>query len=167
MANWGTIIKIAGGALVGAGAAGTICHFVNKSKTDALEDQILILQAQNARLIDLLNNKDNQIEKLMLKYKLFSAGQDINDINNQKLKIKMHYALKDYAEIWVKRVNREILYNNDIVFFNAMDKFIEGNPLTEQDVFVIDNRMNLKYSSLILGMVSPDISSVVNKLVIS
>ena len=164
MANWGTFIKIAGGALVGAGATGTIMHFVNKAKTDALNDQILTLQNQNARLVELLSNKDYQIEKLMLKYKLFAAGHDINEITNQRLKVKMHYALKDYAEIWVKRMKSEVLFNNDIVFFNAMDKFVEGKPLSSQDVSIIDNRMNLKYSSLILGLISPDVSGIVNGL---
>lgn len=162
--NWSLIFKLGGAALGGAAITGTVGHYVHKAEMDKAEEQIRALQQQNAKLISLLLNKDKQIERIILKSKIAAIEADINEMNDQKLKVMLRYAIKDYAEIFIKKTNNDIIYENDAIFFAIMDNLIEGRDITNSNWETIKKRINLKYALQLERLIDPDLVSLISKL---
>ena len=162
--NWGLFFKILGGGAFAVGLGAGVSHLVDKSKIDNLEEQVQMLQEREKELIQLLESRDEHINKLILKLKINSVEQLIGASSDQKLRVMLKYALKEYADIYVKQISGEDIFENDLSFFNKMDKFIEGKNLSTEDMKAIVNRVNIRYGSQIDVLVEPNLQELINKI---
>lgn len=158
--NWGKAVFLMAGALLGAGAM----HLFDKNQKDNLQDQVKTLQDQVRRLEKLLKDRESIVEKLSLKLKLASMESAICANNNAKMRIILMYALKDYSEIYVKRINDQDIFENDFVFFKVMDDFIEGRNVSDRNIALIANRVLLRYGSQVEGYIEPDFADITRDL---
>lgn len=164
MGKIGAILKIVGPIIGGAAFGAGAVYLWDKSKLDDLQDQVVTLQEKNKKLVELLEDRDNQIEKMIVRCKIASIESVLSDSDNEKLKVVLKYAIKDYADIYVKRINESDVYENDMVFFKGMDDFIEGREVSDDTFKLIISRVYLRYGTQIEGYVDPDYDSIIDQL---
>lgn len=161
MAKWEKVFGgIIGGALLGAG----VMHIFDKTQKDKLQDQVITLQDKNIKLEKLLAERETVVEKLSLKLKLTAMESAISANSNAQMRIILMYALKDYSEIYVKRINDQDIFENDFIFFKAMDDFIEGRNVPDNNIALIVNRVLLRYAHQVEGGIEPNFGEITRYL---
>ena len=164
MSKTGNILKILGAFGGGTALGFGLNHVITKSNLDNLQSQVETLQEENKRLIAFLEDAEAQVEKLILKCKIAAFESVLSDKENKKLRIILKYAIMEYADIYVKRINECDIYENDRVFFKIMDDFIEGKSISDDMFKRIIYRISLRYKTQIEGDVEPDYDAIINQL---
>lgn len=145
MTNWGTVIKAGSVGLVIFAAGIGIGHLIEKSKIDNLKEQVNSLQESNTRLLQLLENHEQLIERLVIKDKI-SSIDNLNLFNDDEhMRIAFEYALKEYAEIYIAFCKGELVSQSDREFFNNVDDLIEGRDIEDDKIKLVIDRVTKKH----------------------
>lgn len=128
---------------------------IRQPQINKLRKQVELLHKDNSRLLKLCKTLQNDYRELFIQHKSLKVYQLMKkNASMEKLKenLIMQYALNSYMELLRKRVKYEQeLTKSEIVFFNAIENFIDGKKLSTGD--------KIKIRDFILGRYSDEINS--------
>lgn len=110
---------------------------IRQPKINKMEKQVETLQKDNSRLVSLFELKQNEYRELLVQHKALKALQfrkkaELHDKMTES--ISMQYAIKDYVSLLIKRVKHgQELTKEEIIFFNAFEKVIDGKNISTND----------------------------------
>lgn len=154
-------------ALIGLGAflAGIL---IRQPRINKLKKQVETLQKDNSRLISLCESKQNEYRELLVQHKALKAFQFRKKaVLHDKMveSISMQYAIKDYVSLLIKRVKHEQeLSKEEIMFFNAFEKVIDGKTISINDKVKILSYVKAQHETEIKQLKDCDFASILNEL---
>lgn len=161
LTNW----ILAGIVAVGAFLFGFL---MRQPKINKLKDQVIILQNNNQSLQAFHQRNQEQFRDLLVQHKALKAYNFIKkSASEEKLKenLVMQYALKNYFDLLFKRIKHEQdLDENEIVFFNAYEKVIDGRKISASDMVKIKDFIFKRHSDELNSFTECDCTAVFEEL---
>ena len=103
-----------------------------------LKKQIVLLQKDNGRLLDLCQSQHEEFCNLLVQHKAlkaFSFRKKASSKEKLRENLILQYAIKAYIELLLIRVKHEQeLSKSEISFFNAFDNVIDGKKLSTSNM---------------------------------
>lgn len=133
-----------------------------------LKKQVEILQHDNAKLIRLHNDKQEQFKTLLVQHKAlkaFSLGKKAASKEKLEENLTFQYALYDYLKLLIKCIKQGLeLESDEITFFKVYEKVIDGKEISTSDKAKIKNYTLSKYSKEIKELKECDLSAITGAL---
>lgn len=137
-------------ALIGIGAFLT-GFWIRQPRVNKLKKQVDTLQKDNNRLISLCESKQNEYRELLVQHKALKALQfrkkaALQDKMTES--ISMQYAIIEYVSLLIKRVKHgQELSKEEVMFFNAFEKVIDGKANSTNDKVKILNYVKAQHGT--------------------
>lgn len=141
---------------------------IRQPKINKLKKQIEMLQQDNSKLLNLIEESRQKYQELLIQHKALKALQF-----RKKSALKEHitetlvmqYAIKEYLTLLLKsgKYNNE-LEKSEIIFFNAFEKFIDGKKVSTSDKVKIRDYITEKYKTEIKHLKECEYSPVIDDL---
>lgn len=141
---------------------------IRQPKINKLKKQIEMLQQDNSKLLNLIEESRQKYQELLIQHKALKALQF-----RKKSALKEHitetlvmqYAIKEYLTLLLKsgKYNNE-LEKSEIIFFNAFEKFIDGKKVSTSDKVKIRDYITEKYKTEIKHLKECEYSLVIDDL---
>lgn len=110
---------------------------IRQPKINKLKKQVELLQKDNRRLIEMITDKQQNYQELLVQHKALKALQfrKKSAIKEQITEnLVMQYAIKAYLTLLLKNGRYEKpLEKDEIVFFKSFEKVIDGKKLSTSD----------------------------------
>ena len=141
---------------------------VRQPKINKLRKQVELLQKDNRKLIDMITDKQQNYQELVIQLKALKAMQFrkksiLKDQMTENL--VMQYAIKAYLMLLLKsgRYDKP-LEKDEIMFFTAFEKVIDGKKLTTSDKLKIREYITEHHSGEIKQFKECEYASVLEEL---
>ena len=110
---------------------------IRQPKINKLKKQVELLQKDNRKLIEMITNKQQIYQELLIQHKALKALQfrKKSEIKEQMTEnLVMQYAIRAYLTLLMKsgRYDKK-LDKDEVVFFKAFEKVIDGKKLSTSD----------------------------------
>lgn len=110
---------------------------IRQPKINKLKKQVELLQKDNRKLIEMITDKQQKYQELLIQHKALKALQfrKKSTIKEQMTEnLVMQYAIRAYLTLLLKsgRYDKK-LEKDEIVFFKAFEKVIDGKKLSTGD----------------------------------
>lgn len=110
---------------------------IRQPKINKLKKQVELLQKDNRKLVEMISHNQQNYQDLLIQHKALKALQfrKKSMIKEQMTEnLIMQYAIKAYLTLLLKNVRYEKqLEKNEIIFFKAFEKVIDGKTLSTSD----------------------------------
>ncbi len=150
-----------------------ICSFllgflIRQPKINKLKKQVELLQKDNSRLIAIAEKQQTEFRELLVQHKALKALQfrKKSAVKEQITEnLAMQYAIREYLNLLLKSVKYEYkLEKEEILFFNAFEKFIDGKKLSTSDKVKIRDHIMEHYGSEVKQLKECEYASVLEEL---
>lgn len=141
---------------------------IRQPKINKLKKQVELLQKDNRKLIEMITDKQQNYQELLVQHKALKALQfrKKSAIKEQMIEnLVMQYAIRAYLGLLLKNGRYETpLEKDEIVFFKAFEKVVDGKKLSTSDKVKIRNYIMEHYRCEIKQLRECDYASVLNEL---
>ena len=129
---------------------------IRQPKINKLKKQIEMLQQDNSKLIKLIDENRKKYQELLVQHKALKALQfrKKSELKDQLAEsLIMQYAIREYLILLLKsgKYNNK-LEKNEVIFFNAFEKIIDGKKISTSDKVKIRDHITEKYKAEIKGL---------------
>lgn len=141
---------------------------IRQPKINKLKKQIELLQKDNRKLIEMITDKQQNYQELLIQHKALKALQfrkksAIKEQMTENLVIQ--YAIKEYLTLLLKNGRYEkLLEKDEIIFFEAFEKVIDGKKLSASDKVKIRDYVMELYGREIKQLRECDYAPVLDEL---
>lgn len=141
---------------------------IRQPKINKLKKQIEMLQQDNSKLLNLIEESGQKYQELLIQHKALKALQfrKKSALKEQITEtLVMQYAIKEYLTLLLKsgKYNNE-LEKSEIIFFNAFEKFIDGKKISTSDKVKIRDYITEKYKTEIKHLKECEYSPVIDDI---
>ena len=158
-------------ALIGAliAIASFITGFlIRQPKINKLKKQLELLQSDNHKLLDMVNEKKKEYQELHVQHMALKALQFRKKSASKERIVEnliMQYAIHAYLTLLIKsgRYEKE-LCKDEIIFFNAFEKVINGKKLSSGDKVKIRDYVMDCYSAEIKKLNECEFAGILGEL---
>lgn len=156
-------------AAIGVAIASFLTGFlIRQPKMNKLKKQVETLQRDNHRLVTLCQTHKQKFQELLIQQKALKAFQFRKKATNKEQMaecLTMQYAIFEYVNVLMKRVkyNQE-LTKEEIRFFNAFEKAIDGKPLSASDKVIVTEFVKATHAVEIREMRECDYAEMMQEL---
>ena len=141
---------------------------IRQPKINKLKKQIELLQKDNRKLIEMITDKQQNYQELLVQHKALKALQfrKKSAIKEQMQEnLVMQYAIKVYLTLLLKNGRYEkLLEKDEIIFFKAFEKVIDGKKLSTSDKVKIRDYIMELYGHEIKQLRECEYASVLDEL---
>lgn len=141
---------------------------IRQPKINKLKKQIEMLQQDNSKLLNLIDESRQNYQELLIQHKALKALQfrKKSALKEQITEtLVMQYAIKEYLMLLLKsgKYNNE-LEKSEIIFFNAFEKLIDGKKISTSDKVKIRDYITEKYKTEIKHLKECEYTPVIDDL---
>lgn len=141
---------------------------IRQPKINKLKKQVELLQKDNSRLIAIAKKQQKEFQELLVQHKALKALQfRKKSASKEQLteNLVMQYAIREYLNLLLKSVKYEHkLEKEEILFFNAFEKFIDGKKLSASDKVKIRDHIMEHYGFEVKQLKECEYASVMEEL---
>lgn len=141
---------------------------IRQPKINKLKKQIEMLQQDNSKLLNLIDESRQHYQELLIQHKALKALQfRKKSVLKEQITetLVMQYAIKEYLTLLLKsgKYNNE-LEKSEIIFFNTFEKFIDGKKISTSDKVKIRDHITEKYKTEIKQLKECEYTPVIDDL---
>ena len=130
-----------------------------------LKKQVRSLQAEAEKLHGVIEQQNNQIHELKVRYQALKGWQFVQKSQQRgyiRGSIMYQYALKEYLEMLIAadHTGEVNLNDSEVHFYNAFGTILNKGKITDKDRDIVINYISEKYKKEIDSFQEPDLSNI-------
>ncbi|MDI9519797.1 MAG: hypothetical protein QM308_01365 [Bacillota bacterium] len=162
----GTWLKILVGTLIASGGA-VVGALSRQPEINRLKRLVKQLQAEIQKLQALIDEQNNQINELFVRYKALKVYQIFSKISERKniqKALVFQYGAKNYLDLLLKQVRNESVDKTDLTFFRAFEKVMNGETISKEDQKTIQVYILTKHKKEIFKLQKCDVTQTIHEI---